>query len=154
MKKIFGWLIILAFCGFLAPMTSAQTTQTRDGHASGHTGGRTSGHVRDNHSAPGHFNGDRGHHMTAADRAHFDGHHFDAGFRSAHFGRGHSFVVGRPVFFNGGYRFFYSGFWFSFDAWPYGWGYSDPCYIDLDGDVYYLYDPLYPGARLSLGVVI
>lgn len=80
------------------------------------------------------------------------GRNFDAGFRGRYFGRGHGFRAGGERF-GDGWRFNYGGFWWGYDAWPVGWGIDDPVYIDADGDVYYLYDPLFPGSRLQLNVV-
>ena len=102
----------------------------------------------------GHFAGDGGRHTNDASRAHYDGRHFDSGFRQSYFGRGHRFNVGRPVFFNGGYRFYYGGFWFGYNAWPYGCGYDDNSYIDEDGDAYYLYDSCFPGGRIGINIIV
>ena len=101
----------------------------------------------------GHFAGDGGRHTSDASRGHYDGRHFDSGFHQSHFGRDHRFNVGRPVFFNGGYRFYYGGFWFGYNAWPYGCGYDDNSYIDEDGDAYFLYNPCFPGGRIIVNVI-
>ena len=78
----------------------------------------------------------------------------DAQFHS-HFGREHTFHVGHPVIVGGQSRFQYGGYWFGFgEAWPVGWGYSDDVYVDFIDGQYYLIDPVHPGLRLALIVVI
>jgi len=83
-----------------------------------------------------------------------DGRIPDARFRS-HFGREHRFRIGSPRMVGGYSRFQYGGYWFGFvNPWPEGWYYTDDVYIDyLDGG-YYLYDPYYPGVRISICVVV
>lgn len=82
------------------------------------------------------------------------GHIPDDKFRS-HFGRQHTFVINRPVIVENRPRFQYGGYWFEFvDAWPADWSYSDNCYIDYVDDAYYLFDPLHPGIRIALFVVL
>ena len=72
----------------------------------------------------------------------------------AHFGREHTFVINRPVIV-GRPRFQYSGYWFEIvEPWPAGWAYTDDCYIDYIDDTYYLFDPLHPGVRLVVVVVM
>jgi hypothetical protein len=155
MKKIFGFLIALVFCLFFTPNAFAQHPHgsSQGGHAQG--GHANSGRQQGGHQghARGHFQGDRGHHTNAEARGHYDGRHFDNGYRGRYFGRDHFFSVGHPVFYGGGYRFWYGGFWFGYDAWPLGWGYNDNVYIDYDGDVCYLYNPYHPGVRIALNVV-
>jgi DNA mismatch repair ATPase MutL len=72
---------------------------------------------------------------------------------SAHFGRGHSFHMGRPRMIGGYNRFQYGGYWFGFnEAWPVGWGYNDDCYVEyIDGD-YYMFNLRHPGFRLTLNI--
>src|ERR1700689_4209706 len=78
----------------------------------------------------------------------------DAQFHS-HFGREHTFHVGHPVIVGGQSRFQYGGYWFGFgEAWPVGWGYTDDVYVDYIDGQYYLIDPVHPGLRLALIVVI
>ena len=78
----------------------------------------------------------------------------DAQFHS-HFGREHTFHVGHPVIVGGQSRFQYGGYWFGFgEAWPVGWGYTDDVYVDYIDGQYYLIDPVHPGLRLALVVVI
>lgn len=78
----------------------------------------------------------------------------DQDFR-AHFGREHHFAPrvlqpyqGRPGFSYGGYTFVLV------DAWPSEWVYDDDdYYIDyVDGD-YWMYNVLYPGARVMVMIV-
>ena len=78
----------------------------------------------------------------------------DQDFR-AHFGREHHFAPrvlqpyqGRPGFAYGGYTFVLV------DAWPSQWVYDDDdYYIDyIDGE-YWMYNLLYPGARVELIIV-
>jgi hypothetical protein len=78
----------------------------------------------------------------------------DAQFHS-HFGREHSFHVGHPVIVGGQPRFQYGGYWFGYsEVWPVGWGYSDDVYVDYIDGQYYLINPVHPGLRLALIVVI
>jgi hypothetical protein len=73
----------------------------------------------------------------------------------ANFGQEHVFIINEPVMVGGYSRFQYSGFWFGFlDPWPVGWYYTDDVYVDYIDGGYYLYNPYYPGARVSISVVI
>ncbi len=73
----------------------------------------------------------------------------------AHFGREHTFVINRPVIVESRPRFQYSGYWFEIvEPWPVDWAYTDDCYIDYIDDTYYLFDPLHPGVRLVVVVVM
>lgn len=73
----------------------------------------------------------------------------------AHFGRAHTFHIGRPVVVNNSPRFQYSGYTFVIvDAWPVGWDYADEFYIDYIDGAYFLYDPLHPGVQIALTVVL
>jgi primosomal protein N' len=73
----------------------------------------------------------------------------------ASFGHEHVFVINQPVIVGGFSRFQYSGFWFGFvDPWPVGWYYTDDVYVDFIDGGYYLYNPYYPDARVSISVVI
>lgn len=70
----------------------------------------------------------------------------------ASFGRGHHFRVAR----SGGddRRFRYSGYWFEVvDVWPAGWSFDDECYVEEDGDDYYLVDVIHPEVRALVIVV-
>jgi len=112
-------------------------------------------HQQGNHTQArpeGHFHGDGGRHTSGESRGHYDGHHFDSDWHGRYAGRDHFFRVGRPVYYGGGWRFWYGGFWFGYDAWPYGWGYDDDVYVDYDGDVYYLCNPYHPGVRIVIRV--
>ncbi len=73
----------------------------------------------------------------------------------ANFGREHVFVISQPEMVGGYSRFQYGGFWFGFvQPWPEGWYYTDDVYVDyIDGE-YYLYNPYYPDARVSISVVL
>jgi hypothetical protein len=175
MKKLIGYLLAAVLCLFLGPTAFAQDHGNHNGgnhnggHASGgnHGGGdrggaRNSGHAseqRGGHDARG-GNNERGGHDVRGDRRtreedrrHFDGRHFDRDFRGRWFGRGRGFRIGEPLFFGGCWNFWYGGFWFGYDVWPYGWMYTDPVYIDEDGGVYYLYNPYHPGYRVGLNIV-
>jgi hypothetical protein len=78
----------------------------------------------------------------------------DAQFH-AHFGHEHTFHVGHPVIVGGQPRFQFGGYWFGYsEAWPVGWGYSDDVYVDFIDGQYYLIDPVHPGLRLALIVVV
>jgi hypothetical protein len=78
----------------------------------------------------------------------------DAQFHS-HFGREHTFRVGHPVIVGGQSRFQFGGYWFGFgEAWPVGWAYTDDVYVDFIDGQYYLIDPVHPGVRLVLVVVV
>jgi hypothetical protein len=73
----------------------------------------------------------------------------------ANFGREHEFVISQPVVVGGFSRFQYGGFWFGFvQPWPAGWYYSDNVYVDYIDGGYYLYNPYYPDARVSISVVL
>jgi hypothetical protein len=73
----------------------------------------------------------------------------------ANFGRDHNFRIGTPTMVGGYSRFQYGGFWFGFvQPWPTEWYYTDNVYIVFVDGGYYLYNPTYPGARVSLSVVI
>ena len=75
-------------------------------------------------------------------------------FRS-NFGRGHTFRIGSPRLVAGYSRFEYGGYWFGFtERWPESWFYTDDVYVDYIDGGYYLYNPYYPGARLSITVVL
>jgi hypothetical protein len=73
----------------------------------------------------------------------------------ANFGREHVFVISQPVMVGGYSRFQYGGFWFGFvQPWPVGWYYTDDVYVDYIDGGYYLYNPYYPAARVSISVVL
>jgi len=73
----------------------------------------------------------------------------------ANFGQEHVFVINEPVIVDGYSRFQYGGFWFGFmNPWPAGWYYTDDVYVDFIDGGYYLCNPYYPGARVSISVVI
>jgi len=70
----------------------------------------------------------------------------------ASFGREHQFRVAR----SGGddRRFRYSGYWFEVvDVWPAGWSFDDECYVEEDGEDYYLVDVIHPEVRVLVIVV-
>jgi len=78
----------------------------------------------------------------------------DDRFRAS-FGHEHVFVINEPVIVGGFSRFQYSGFWFGFvDPWPEGWYYTDGVYVDYIDGGYYLYNPYYPDARVTISVVL
>jgi hypothetical protein len=73
----------------------------------------------------------------------------------ANFGEQHTFVIREPVMVGGFSRFQYGGFWFGFvNSWPAGWYYTDNVYVDYIDGGYYLCNPYYPGARVSISVVM
>lgn len=73
----------------------------------------------------------------------------------ANFGEGHRFVISQPVMVGGYSRFQYGGFWFGFvQPWPVAWYYTDDVYVDYIDGGYYLYNPYYPGTRVSISVVL
>jgi outer membrane biosynthesis protein TonB len=73
----------------------------------------------------------------------------------AHFGREHSFRIGNPTLVGGYSRFQYGGYWFGFvQPWPDGWYYTDDVYVDYIDGGYYLCNPYYPGAQVSISVVL
>ena len=70
-------------------------------------------------------------------------------FRSS-FGREHHFRVAH----RDDRRFQYSGYWFEVvEVWPAGWSFDDDCYIEEDGDDYYLVDIVHPETRVLVIVV-
>ena len=78
----------------------------------------------------------------------------DDRFRAS-FGEGHRFVIRAPVMVGGYSRFQYGGFWFGFvQPWPVDWYYTDDVYVDYYNGGYYLCNPYYPGARVSISVVL
>jgi hypothetical protein len=73
----------------------------------------------------------------------------------ANFGERHTFVIREPVMVSGYSRFQYGGFWFGFvNPWPADWYYTDNVYVDYIDGGYYLCNPYYPGARVSISVVM
>jgi len=77
----------------------------------------------------------------------------DAHFRE-HFGRNHHFAVHHVTMVGGRPHFAYGGYNFEIvQAWPAGWAYSDPCYIDYVDGTYFLYDLDHPGIQLELIVL-
>jgi flagellar motor protein MotB len=73
----------------------------------------------------------------------------------AHFGRDHRFRINRPTIVAGYQRFQYGGYWFGFvDPWPADWYYTDDVYVDYIDDGYYLYNPVHPGVRIAINVVL
>jgi hypothetical protein len=70
-------------------------------------------------------------------------------FRTS-FGREHHFRVAH----RDDRRFQYSGYWFEVvEVWPAGWSFDDDCYIEEDGDDYYLVDIVHPEIRVLVIVV-
>jgi hypothetical protein len=70
----------------------------------------------------------------------------------ASFGREHHFRVARSGGDNR--RFQYSGYWFEVvEVWPAGWSFEDDCYIEENGDDYYLVDVVHPEIRVLVIVV-
>lgn len=70
----------------------------------------------------------------------------------ASFGREHHFRVARSAGDNR--RFQYSGYWFEVvEVWPAGWSFDDDCFIEEDGDDYYLVDVIHPEIRVLVIVV-
>jgi hypothetical protein len=73
----------------------------------------------------------------------------------AHFGRDHRFRINRPTIVAGYPRFRYGGYWFGFiDPWPADWYYTDDVYVDYVDGGYYLYNPVHPGVRIAISVVM
>ena len=69
----------------------------------------------------------------------------------ASFGREHHFRVARR---GEDRRFQYGGYWFEVvEVWPAGWSFDDDCYIEEDGDDYYLLDVVHPEIRVLVVVV-
>jgi len=66
------------------------------------------------------------------------------------FGREHHFRVAH----RDDRRFQHSGYWFEVvEAWPAGWVFDDDCFIEEDGDDYYLVDVVHPEIRVLVIVV-
>ncbi len=74
---------------------------------------------------------------------------FRASFGSAHrFRVSHFYMVGgHRQFLYGGYRFQIIG------AWPVGWVYTSPFYIDFISGAYWMFNPLFPGVRVAIIVI-
>jgi outer membrane biosynthesis protein TonB len=69
----------------------------------------------------------------------------------ASFGREHHFRVARR---GDDRRVQYGGYWFEVvEVWPVGWSFDDDCYIEEDGDDYYLVDIVHPEIRVLVIVV-
>jgi hypothetical protein len=67
----------------------------------------------------------------------------------ASFGREHRFHV-----HHGEQRFQNGGFWFEVvQPWPAAWVADDDCYVEEDGDEYFLVDMLHPDLRVEIVVV-
>lgn len=67
------------------------------------------------------------------------------------FGPQHVF---RPQHLQDNRRFQYGGYWFEVvEVWPAAWAFDDECYIEEDGDDYYLIDTFHPSFRLLIIVV-
>jgi hypothetical protein len=95
-------------------------------------------------------NANRGHVQQASQRERIP----DDKFRQ-HFGREHHFHPGHPRMVDNRPEISYSGYTFEFvDAWPTDWSYDDDCYIDYVDDGYYLYDPVHPGIRIAVTVIL
>ena len=72
---------------------------------------------------------------------------------SAHFGRGHSFRMGRPQMIGGYNRFQYGGYSFGFnEGWPVDWDYNDDCYVEYVDGAYYMYNLRHPGMHITLRI--
>jgi hypothetical protein len=68
----------------------------------------------------------------------------------ASFGSQHHFRVER----RNDRRFQYGGYWFEYvEVWPAEWSYDDDCYIEEDGDDYFLVDVGHPGIRVLVVIV-
>jgi hypothetical protein len=115
-----------------------QTKSNNQQHAQ-----RTPAEVQRQHDAPALRLSARGSGRIPDDRFH------------SNFGHEHVFVISQPVMVGGYSRFQYGGYWFGFvQPWPVGWYYTDDVYVDYIDGGYYLYNPYYPGARVSISVVI
>ena len=75
----------------------------------------------------------------------------DPKFRAS-FGQEHRFRVASSA--RDDRRFHYGGYWFEVvEVWPAGWSFDDDCYIEEDGDDYYLVDYVHPEVRVLVIVV-
>lgn len=77
----------------------------------------------------------------------------------AHFGQAHTFraqqVITTTRVIPNQTRFVYAAYTFIFvDPWPPEWLLTDDCYIDDIDDEFFLLDPLHPGIRVALVVVV
>lgn len=113
---------------------------------------------RNNGVRPGRPTQDRGviesrNRVHEQERAHFDGRHFDEGYRERYFGRAHYFSPNIEVVEGGGFRFFYGGFYFGFvEPIPFV---TENFYIDLGPDgFYYVYAPMYPEWSMRVEVIL
>jgi len=67
------------------------------------------------------------------------------------FGREHQLFTWLAAMIGG---FEYGGYIFEYvDAWPPDWSYGDDCYLEQDGDDYYLVNARHPGARVLVVIV-
>lgn len=138
--KILG-IIFTAAMMLMVPAAQAQHNKSQHGHTTHVTHGSGGNHTQ---------------HTSAEDRRHYDGRRFDRGWERDHFGFNHCFYNSSPIFINGGYRFWYGGFWFNYSIWPEDWSSSDPVYIEYDEAVsgYFVYNPNRPHFRVALGIVL
>jgi uncharacterized membrane protein len=125
-----------------------QEAQAKPAKQSGNTAShqqpqRSAAEVQKQHSAPALRLSVRGSGRIPDDR-----------YRS-NFGSEHVFRIGSPTMVGGYSRFQYGGYWFGFvQPWPDGWYYTDDVYVVYIGDGYYLCNPYYPGAQVSISVVL
>lgn len=104
---------------------------------------RTAAEQQTQHNAPALRLSARGNGRIPDDRFH------------SNFGSEHRFRIGSPQMVGGYSRFQYGGYWFGFvQPWPVAWYYTDDVYVDYIDGGYYLYNPYYPGTRVSINVVI
>jgi outer membrane biosynthesis protein TonB len=70
----------------------------------------------------------------------------------ANFGREHHFRITRSGGDNR--QFHYGGYWFEVvEVWPAGWSFDEDCYLEQDGDDYYLVEVARPEIRVVVIVV-
>ena len=117
-------------------------------------------HVRDNRGAYGH--GDHDNHYRDRARDYREPRHDGRGYieherweryygREHHFYWGHCRWHGRRYWQNS--RFYYGSYWFMIvDVVPDYWG-DDEVFIEYDDAGYWLYNPVYPGVRISIVVI-
>jgi len=107
------------------------------------------------HNAPGRgHEGHEGHGgRGGSERRHYDerNHRFDAEYRNRYFGREHVFLP-ELIIINGQTEFFYGEFYYAFEE-PIEFP-PEGCYIDAEGDEYFMYSTHFPGWHRRVIVIL
>jgi hypothetical protein len=143
-------LAIMALLAALAFTTPAFAQHPGHGGHGGHGGSQRGGAEHRANSPRGRDSA----HNHASERRHFDGRRFDNDYRRRYFGPDHFFVMERPFFYDGLFRFEYGGFFYFVNEEPIWYVASDEYYIDYEGETMFIYNRYRPGWHISLGVIV